>query len=75
MKERPSWDAGCTAYGLIAKVPRQEATFVLYVAIDQHCKQLTANVREESGRVILRKQVRTRGESPKELLMANFQEA
>lgn len=32
---------------------------MLYVGIDQHRKQLTANVRDESGNVILRRQVST----------------
>src|SRR5258708_15957744 len=32
---------------------------MLYVGIDQHRKQLTVNVREESGNVILRRQVST----------------
>ena len=32
---------------------------MLYVGIDQHRKQLTVSVREESGNVILRRQVST----------------
>ena len=32
---------------------------MLYVGIDQHRKQLTVNVRDESGNVILRRQVST----------------
>jgi len=32
---------------------------MLYVGIDQHRKQLTVNVREESGNIILRRQVST----------------
>jgi len=32
---------------------------MLYVGIDQHRKQLTTNVRDESGNVILRRQVST----------------
>ncbi len=32
---------------------------MLYVAIDQHRKQLTVNVRQEDGIVILRRQVST----------------
>lgn len=48
---------------------------MLYLAIDQHSKQLTVNVREESGRVILRKQVSTRGEAPREFLAALCEQA
>ena len=32
---------------------------MLYVGIDQHRKQLTVNVRDESGNVLLRRQVST----------------
>lgn len=32
---------------------------MLYVAVDQHCKQLTVSVRSEAGDVILRRQVST----------------
>jgi predicted NBD/HSP70 family sugar kinase len=32
---------------------------MLYVGIDQHRKQLTVSVRDESGNVILRRQVST----------------
>ncbi len=41
---------------------------MLYLAIDQHSKQLTVNVRDEAGQVIIRKQVSTRGEAPREFL-------
>lgn len=41
---------------------------MLYLAIDQHSKQLTVNVREESGQIVLRKQVSTRGNAPQEFL-------
>lgn len=41
---------------------------MLYLAIDQHSKQLTVNVREESGHVIQRKQVSTRASAPREFL-------
>jgi len=41
---------------------------MLYLAIDQHSKQLTVNVRDESGRVRLRKQVSTHGPAPREFL-------
>ena len=61
MKERSSWDADVTAYRVIAKASRQEDHSMLYLAIDQHSKQLTVNVRDESGQTVLRKQVSTRG--------------
>lgn len=41
---------------------------MLYLGIDQHSKQLTVNVREESGEIVLRKQVSTRGNAPREFL-------
>jgi transposase len=41
---------------------------MLYLAIDQHSKQLTVNVRDEAGRAVIRKQVSTRGGSPREFL-------
>jgi transposase len=41
---------------------------MLYLAIDQHSKQLTVNVMNEDGRVELRKQVSTRGNGPREFL-------
>ena len=34
---------------------------MLYLAIDQHSKQLTVNVRDEDGNVVLRRQVSTKG--------------
>src|SRR5712691_2429393 len=37
----------------------QEDHIMLYVGIDQHRKQLTVSVRDESGNVILRRQVST----------------
>ena len=37
---------------------------MLYLAIDQHSKQLTVNVRDESGQVVQRKQVSTRSSAP-----------
>lgn len=48
---------------------------MLYLAIDQHSKQLTVNVRDESGRVLLRKQVSTKGESTKEFLVKLSEQA
>lgn len=36
---------------------------MLYLGIDQHSKQLTMNVREESGQIVLRRQVGTRGDA------------
>lgn len=41
---------------------------MLYLAIDQHSKQLTVNLRNEAGTVLLRRQVSTRGESPWQFL-------
>jgi transposase len=41
---------------------------MLYLAIDQHSKQLTVNVRDEAGQVLRRKQVSTRGSAPFEFL-------
>jgi len=38
---------------------------MLYLAIDQHSKQLTVNIRDEAGQILLRKQVTTRGEAPR----------
>ena len=37
----------------------QDDHVMLYVGIDQHGKQLTVSVRDESGNVILRRQVST----------------
>ncbi len=41
---------------------------MLYLAIDQHSKQFTNNLRDETGDVILRRQVSTRGAAPSEFL-------
>lgn len=41
---------------------------MFYLAIDQHSAQLTVNVRDEAGQILLRKQVGTRGEAPREFL-------
>jgi transposase len=41
---------------------------MLYLAIDQHSKQLTVNLRNESGQVLLRRQVSTRGDAPRHFL-------
>jgi transposase len=41
---------------------------MLYLAIDQHSKQLTVNLRNESGEVVLRRQVSTRGAAVEEFL-------
>jgi hypothetical protein len=51
MKERSPWDADVAAYHVIAKASRQEDHSMLYLAIDQHSKQLTVNVREEPGNI------------------------
>ena len=48
---------------------------MLYLAIDQHSKQLTVNVRDEAGQIVLRKQVSTRGEAPREFLTQLAQRA
>ena len=42
---------------------------MLYLGIDQHSKQLTMNVREESGQIVERKQVGTRGDAVSVFLM------
>lgn len=41
---------------------------MLYLGIDQHSKQLTMNVREESGQIVQRRQVGTRGDAASEFL-------
>jgi transposase len=41
---------------------------MLYLAIDQHSKQLTVNVRNETGQIVRRKQVSTRGSAPYDFL-------
>lgn len=41
---------------------------MLYLAIDQHSKQLTVNLRNEAGEILLRRQVSTRGEAPRQFL-------
>lgn len=41
---------------------------MLYLAIDQHSKQLTVNLRDEQGQILVRRQVSTRGEAPAEFL-------
>ena len=40
----------------------QETPVMLYLAIDQHKRQLTVNLRSEDGTVILKRQVSTRWE-------------
>jgi transposase len=42
---------------------------MLYLATDQHGKQLTQNVRNEAGEVIERRQVSTRGDQPRSYLL------
>jgi len=46
----------------------QENPNMLYLAIDQHSKQLTVNLRNETGEILLRRQVSTRGEAPRQFL-------
>ncbi len=41
---------------------------MLYLGIDQHSKQITVNVRDDSGNVVLRKQVSTRGTATRDFL-------
>lgn len=41
---------------------------MLYLATDQHSKQLTVNVRDEAGQAVIRKQVSTRGDASREFL-------
>lgn len=48
---------------------------MLYLAIDQHAKQLTVNARNESGTVILRRQVSTQPEKVREFFIAFQQQA
>jgi len=48
---------------------------MLYLAIDQHSKQLTVNVRDEAGNVLRRKQVSTRPEATREFLEELRQQA
>ena len=38
---------------------------MLYLAIDQHAKQLTVSLRDEAGQVRLRRQLARAGESPR----------
>jgi transposase len=44
----------------LAKSFKQEDHPMLYLAIDQHSKQLTVNLRDEDGQTLLRRQVSTR---------------
>jgi transposase len=48
----------------------QEDRSMLYLAIDQHSKQLTMNVRDEAGQVLQRRQVATHGTAVREFLTA-----
>jgi transposase len=41
---------------------------MLYLGIDLHSKQLTVNLRGEDGEVIMRRQVSTRGQEPRQFL-------
>jgi transposase len=41
---------------------------MLYLGIDLHAKQFTVNLRDESGNILLRRQVSTAGEAPREFL-------
>jgi transposase len=41
---------------------------MLYLGIDLHAKQLTVNVRDEIGQVLIRRQVSTRGDEPRRFL-------
>jgi transposase len=41
---------------------------MLYLGIDQHSKQLTVNVRDEGGQIVMRRQVSTRGQATREFL-------
>lgn len=43
----------------LPRVPTQEDLEILYLAIDQHRKQLTMNIRNQQGDVILKRQVST----------------
>jgi transposase len=41
---------------------------MLYLSTDLHSKQLTVNLRDEEGEVMMRRQVSTRGEEPRQFL-------
>jgi len=41
---------------------------MFYLAVDQHSKQLTVNLRNEAGEILLRRQVSTRGDAPRQFL-------
>ena len=59
MKERSSWCyTRCSAFFHSPKAQTGGPT-MLYLAIDQHRKQLTVNLRNEAGDVILKRQVST----------------
>jgi transposase len=58
---------------LSQKLPETPA--MLYLAIDQHAKQLTVNARNELGTVILRRQVSTQPEKVREFFAAFRQQA
>jgi hypothetical protein len=47
---------------------KQENPAMLYLAIDQHRKQLTVNLRNEAGDVILKRQVSTEWKRVREFL-------
>ncbi len=58
MKERPSWCYNRRSNVYPPKAQTGGPT-MLYLAIDQHRKQLTVNLRNESGDVLLKRQVST----------------
>ena len=71
MKERGPLGMLCAAYQWDHQEhgPQENPT-MLYLAIDQHSQQLTMNVRDETGRVLQRRQVSTRGTAVREFLAA-----
>jgi hypothetical protein len=48
---------------------------MLYLAIDQHRKQLTVNLRNDQGDVLLRRQVSTAWPRVRQLFEGNFRNA
>jgi transposase len=71
MKERASGVKGNWTLTLNTRRP----AIMLYLGIDQHRKQLTVNVRDEQGEVILRRQVSTQWDKVKEFFSRFRQQA
>ena len=62
MKERSSWCYTRCSCFVTHQKHKQEDREMLYLAIDQHRKQLTVNLRNEHGDVMLKRQVSTEWE-------------